>query len=77
MLKNKKKKNIKNKFCVGNKVNFQSHARRYIDATEVVESIKHLNSRVIFVACKNVMRISIQSFSKACIRQMGRKSYFR
>ena len=51
MLKNKKKKNIKNKFCVGNKVNFQSHARRYIDAAEVVESIKHLNSRVIFVAC--------------------------
>ena len=69
--------NIINKFCVGNKVNLQSHVRRYINATEVVESIKHLNSRVIFVACKNVMRVSIQSFSKACIGQMGRKCHFR
>ena len=61
---------------MGNKVNLQSHVR-YIDATEVVESMKHLNFRVRFVAYKNVMRISIQSFSKACIGQMGRECDFR
>ena len=72
-----KMKNIINKFCVGNIVNLQSHVRRYINAAEVVEGIKHFNSRVIFVACKNVMRISIQSFSKACIGQMGGKCHFR
>ena len=66
--------NIINKFCVGNKVNLQSHVRC---SEELAKSIKHLYFRVRFVVHKDVMRILIQSNSKACIGQMDRKCHIR